>query len=135
MIFKYKSDIKQELISNFKTRNLEIPIIIEGFFQDTVPANLPGKICFLHLDCGYGGDVTEHKDTIIHILENTYLRLSPDGIVVLMDYHIPGITVNGLNSNPGVKLACDEFFLNKPEKLHTLFGGMFSHGYFRKDEA
>jgi len=131
--FGNKSDIKQELISNFKSRNLDIPTIVEGYFHDTISGNLPGKICFLHIDCGYGGDVTEHKNTIVHILKNTYDRLSPGAIVVLMDYHIPGVTVGGVNSNPGVKLACDEFFLDKPEKLHTLFGGMFSHGYFRKE--
>jgi O-methyltransferase len=51
---------------------------------------------------------------------------------VLMDYHEEGITIHGANVNPGVKLACDEFFTGKPEGVYTLYGGPCSHGYFRK---
>ena len=33
---------------------------------------------------------------------------------------------------PGVKKACDEFFVGKPEKVHYIYSGPYSHGFFHK---
>ncbi len=130
--FGTRADIKQELYKNFHLRNLKDPFLIEGFFNDTIPHKLPSKICFMHIDCGYGGDPVEHKNTILHILNNTYNSMVPGSIAMFMDYHLNGVTVGGWDANPGVKMACDEFFEGKPEKVHVLFGGNYSHGYIKK---
>jgi O-methyltransferase len=127
--------IKETLIYNFKSADLTLPVIVEGFFSETLPFSLPEKICFMHIDCGSGGDSKIHKETVSFCLEQTYNRLSPGGICLLMDYHDPAKTIRGYNSNPGVKMACDEFFINKPEKVEVLYGNEFSHGYFRKHNA
>ena len=34
--------------------------------------------------------------------------------------------------SPGVKQATDEFFRDKPEKVHVLYANEYSNGYFRK---
>jgi O-methyltransferase len=128
-------DIKSRLLENFKTRKFREPILIEGNFEDTIPSELPEKISFMHIDCGYGGDHELHKKAVLHCLESCYARMSPGAIGVLSDYHDNEITVEGCNSNPGVKMACDSFFKNKPEKMFTLYGGEYSHGYFRKATA
>ncbi|MDQ3051746.1 MAG: TylF/MycF family methyltransferase [Bacteroidota bacterium] len=130
--FGSKRDTKQDLFKNFKLSNLKDPLIHEGFFSATIPDKLPSKISFMHIDCGYGGDPVEHKNNILHILNNTYDRLTPGSITIFMDYHEKGVTLDGWDANPGVKMACDEFFAGKPEKVHVLFGGHYSHGYFKK---
>jgi len=124
--------IKHQLLQNFQNANLKIPVIYDGFFAETLPQNLPEKIAFVHIDCGNGGNPIEHKKTILFCLDQVYPRMSPKAVCMLMDYHEPGKTLKGSKINPGVKLACDEFFSNKKEKVHVLYGNHYSHGYFRK---
>jgi O-methyltransferase len=130
--FGLNENIKDRLIYNFTLRNLTVPEIIEGDFKDTLSQKLPAKICFAHIDCGIGKDPKKHKQIILHCLENIYPRLEPGGICVLMDYHDHERTIEGINSNPGVKPACDEFFRDKQEEVFILYGGAYSHGYFIK---
>jgi len=50
-----------------------------------------------------------------------------------MDYYDSDVrTVFAGALNPGVKLACDEFFRSKPEKIVSLYGNQYAHGFFRK---
>jgi len=84
-------------------------------------------------------------------LEHVYPRLSPNSIVVIDDYYDPSIhkpmqrymnnnthnLIEGVqyqieNSLPGVKAACDEFFLDKPESISILVSGRERQGYFTK---
>ena len=109
-------DIKSLLLENFQKRNFRKPDLIEGNFEDTVPSRLPDKISFLHLDCGYGGDPEQHKNTVLFCLEHCYERMSPGAVAVLSDYHDNEITVDGYNSNPGVKMACDIFLKTSLKK-------------------
>ena len=125
-------DIRTRLLENFQSRNFRKPELIEGNFENTIPSLLPDKISFLHLDCGYGGDTELHKNTVLFCLEHCYERMSPGAVAVLSDYHDKEVTVDGYDSNPGVKLACDIFLKDKPEKMFVLYGGEYSHGYFRK---
>jgi O-methyltransferase len=118
--------------SNFAKYGLPQPVIHEGDLRATVPAELPAEIAFAHIDLGVGGSTDIHTSIITHALESVYPRLSQNGVMVFMDYHIPGITVEGNDSNPGVRLACDAFLAGKPEQMSTLYGGPCSHGYFRK---
>lgn len=125
-------DIRSIFEGNFAALQLPLPVMHPGELRATVPAELPATISFAHIDLGVGGDQQEHAHMITHALQAIYPRLSRGGVMVFMDYHIPGITVRGNDSNPGVRLAADAFLADKPEKVVTLYGGPCSHGYFRK---
>jgi O-methyltransferase len=59
--------------------------------------------------------------------------MSRGGICVLMDYHDPARTLHGWDCSPGVKLACDRFLFDRPERIRSLFGDEYSHAFFRKE--
>lgn len=119
------STTKLNLIGNFNKHRVKQPIIHEGWFKDTLPKELPEKICFAHLD----GDF---YSSIAVSLEHVYPKLSRNGIVIIDDYCDPQI-VNIPNNFPGVKKATDEFLMNKPEKIVILIAGNECHAYFKKE--
>ena len=127
-----KMDVLGTFVSNMKKEGLELPFIHRGDMYATVPAELPSRIAFAHIDLGTGGNPEMHKKCLLHCLKHLYDRMSHGAIAVLMDYHEEGVTIQGANTNPGVKQACDEFFADKEEKVYTLYGGPCSHGYFKK---
>lgn len=127
-----KIDVLGSFVENMKREKLELPFIHRGDLYETVPAELPERIAFAHIDLGTGGDPNEHRKCLLHCLQSVYERMSHGAICVLMDYHVPGVTINGANVNPGVQKGADEFFADKEEKVFTLYGGPCSHGYFRK---
>lgn len=108
------------------------PVVHAGDIRDTLPDGLPDRIAFAHIDLGTGGDPHLHAALMHHALNAVYPRLSPGGILVLMDYHVPGVTVGGHDSNPGVRLACDAFFRARPERIRLLYGGPCSHAMVRR---
>ncbi|MEB0262804.1 hypothetical protein QN348_14400 [Mucilaginibacter sp. 5C4] len=55
-----------------------------------------------------------------------------NSVCIMMDYFDASTGVEGLDINPGVKLAYDEFFADKPEKIACLWGNQYNHAYFRK---
>lgn len=115
---------KEALVQNFKKHKTKLPIIHEGWFAETLPKGLPKNISFAHLD----GDF---YSSILESLVYVYPKLSKGAIVVIDDYCDPKIhDVN--NILPGVKIACDEFFKDKKEKVGVLLAGGETHGYFRK---
>jgi O-methyltransferase len=109
-----------------------MPIIHAGDILDIVPEHLPEAIAFAHLDLGVGGDPEKHAGLVTHGLRHVYSRLSPGAVLVIMDYHVPGRTMHGNDSNPGTRLAVDAFLANNPEKPRLLYGGACSHAYIRK---
>lgn len=127
---------EESVLDRFKANHaaigLALPFIHKGDVFRTVPVELPDQIAFAHVDLGVGGDHALHYRLVTHALESILPRLSRHGVMVLMDYHVPGLTVDGNDSNPGVRQACDAFFLNKPERVITLYGGPCSHGFVRK---
>ena len=125
-------NIRSEFESNMRKLGTRSQQIHEGDLFDTIPSQLPDEIAFAHIDLGIGGDPVAHSSVITHALDSIYPKLQQNAIVVLMDYHVPGQTINGHDANPGVRLACDQFFLHRPEAVTTLYGGAYSHGYFRK---
>lgn len=127
-----EGNIRERLEKNFKSNLLNDPHICAGDFYETIPAQLPQQIAFGHIDCGFGGEPEKHKEIMLHLLRNIYPRLSPKAVLILMDYHDPDQTMKGDAINAGVKLACDEFFTDKPEEVFTLFGNRYSHGYIIK---
>lgn len=112
------------LLSNFKAAGLEPPRIHIGWFDKTLPTELPEKIAFAHLD----GDF---YDSIKVSLDYIYPRLSKGAICLIDDYCDPSV-YNSMNELPGVKNACDEFLADKPEKVSVLYADSYAHGYFHK---
>jgi O-methyltransferase len=116
---------KSNLIDNYKKYGVKLPQIHEGWFKNTLPQELPDQISFAHLD----GDLySSIKESLIAI----YPRLAKGAIVVIDDYCDPQ-THNVNNILPGVRVACEEFFADKPEKVGILLAGGETHGYFRKE--
>jgi O-methyltransferase len=110
---------------NFKQYNLPLPEIRRGWFNETLPNELPEKISFAYLD----GDL---YDSILISLEYVYPRLTKGAICLIDDYGDPSINPAGWNKLPGVKKACDEYLLDKQEKVLLLYAGEYTHGFFRK---
>jgi len=109
----------------FRRYGLPVPALHKGWFKDTLSTQLPDQIAFAHLD----GDLYE---SILTGLEQVYPRLSPGAICLIDDYCDPAVDPDGWNMLPGVKRACDEFFLGKPERIEPLYAGAASHAFFRK---
>ena len=124
-------DIQEMLLENFRQAGCTPPVVHAGDFRATVPAQLPERIAFAHLDCGCGGDVDQHRATVIHLLEHVYPRMPHGAIGVLMDYRDPA-RPGAPSHNPGVSLAAQEFFKTRPEKMIGLWAGEYAHGFFRK---
>lgn len=130
--FAFNGGVEDELLKNFKLANLKAPFLHKGYFSVTLPTQLPNKLCFVHIDCGFGGDRIEHRNIVLYCLEQIYPKLTKGAVCVLMDYHNAGLGDEGLDANPGVKLACDIFFQNRIEKVVSLHGNEYSHAFFRK---
>lgn len=113
---------------NFSRYSLQQPAIHRGWFDRTLPSQLPDQIAFAHLD----GDLYH---SILTSLRYVYPRLSPGAVCLIDDYCDPAVHPSGWNHLPGVKQACDEFFVDKPERVAHIYSGAFSHGFFRKDSG
>lgn len=130
--FTFKGDVETELKLNFNRAKLNQPIIHRGLFNETLPTELPAQIAFAHIDCGFGGDAQDHKNVMLYCFEQLYPRLSKGAVCVLMDYNDPNENGKTLDINPGVKMAFDEFFADKPERIVCLYGNQYQHAFFRK---
>ncbi|MES2829337.1 MAG: TylF/MycF/NovP-related O-methyltransferase [Bacteroidota bacterium] len=130
--FSFKGDVEEELRNNFSRAGLKLPVVHKGDFNDTLPSELPDVIAFVHIDCGFGGDAIAHRDVMLHCFESIYPRMSKNAVCILMDYHDKNENAQGVDINPGVKLACDLFFKDKPETIVSLYGNMYNHAFFRK---
>ena len=121
---------QEVLHSNFSRVGLKTPVVHQGWFEDTLPNQLPERIAFAHLD----GDLYE---SIRISLEYVYPKLTKGAICLIDDYSDPAV-FETFDLFPGVKKACDEFFLDKSEQVAVLYGGYSSklgygsHGYFKK---
>lgn len=131
--YTIQGEVEDQLIRNFNDAGLKLPVLHKGLFQDTLPGQLPDQICFIHIDCGFGGDQSLHKDVILNCLKEVYPRMPTGGVCVLMDYYDEQVNGVGFDAHPGVKLACDEVLADKSEKVGCLFGNQYYHGFFRKD--
>lgn len=130
--FKEKGNIEAVLLDSFRDTGLRVPELHKGYFDQTLPEQLPEKIAFAHIDCGHGGDKFAHKQIMLYCFEQIYPKMSPGSICVLMDYNDPEINGYGHDANPGVKLAYDAFFKDKPEEIIPLYGNQYFHAYFTK---
>lgn len=119
----------EHLKRNFAAVNLPLPTLHKGWFEDTVPAQLPDQISFALLD----GDL---YTSTRHILPHVYARMSPGAIGLFGVYYDEAILSRPHSlapyKSPGVKRATDEFFADKPERVHVPYANEYSNGYFRK---
>ena len=84
---------KKDLIRNFQQADLPLPIIHEGWFEQTLSAGLPQRISFAFLD-------SDRYESILLSLNSVLPRLSPGGVMVIHDYTDP-------KRFPGVRKACE----------------------------
>lgn len=113
----------------FEALGLKMPHVHKGWFEETVPKDLPEKIAFVLID----GDLYESTK---HVLPHVYGRMTPGAIAMVAVYYdekiLPRKGLLGGFRSPGVKRATDEFFKDKPEKVSLLYANEYSNGYFRK---
>jgi O-methyltransferase len=113
----------------FQQLGLKMPHTHKGWFEATVPSELPDRISFALID----GDLYESTR---HVLPHVYERMSPGAIGMIAVYYdetiYPRKDLAGGYRSPGVKRATDEFFKDKPEKISLLYANEYSNGYFRK---
>lgn len=132
-------------VQRFTDLGLDQPVIVPGWFSDTLPHCLPEQICFVHVD----GDL---YSSVRESLEAVYPRLASEAVVLVDDYADAKLCQkisDAYNDNPysrnlgrrytpsnwlpGVALACDEFLADKPEEMAVLIAGEERHGFFRKE--
>lgn len=131
--FTLQEPVEDVLHRQFARAGLPQPVLHKGYFEQTLPAELPAQVAFAHIDCGFGGDALAHKAVVLHCLRALYPRLSPGAVCVLMDYQRPPFRADSYGeANPGVQLASDEFLADKPERVVELYGNQYAHGFFRK---
>lgn len=112
--------------ATFARWGLRPPQIHEGWFEDTLPDQLPESIAFAYLD----GDFYESMLTSI---KHVYPRLKKGAIVMVDDYGDREKNPQAWDMLPGPKRACDEFFADKPESVSVLVGtNDLGFGYVRK---
>lgn len=133
--FGETGDVEKAFIANMKASGVPLPSMHKGDLLEMVPRELPGRIAFAHIDCGFGGDPQEHAEVVKHCLAAIYPRMPKGGIIVLMDYHKEGLTRLGRDLNPGARVGAEAFLKNMPEHFEPLYGGVCSHGYMRKHQA
>jgi hypothetical protein len=75
--------------------------LVRGFFDRTL-SGFDGRIALLHLDC----DLYESYITCLNAL---YDKVTPGGLILFDEYED--------QTFPGAKVAIDEFFKDKPEKV------------------
>lgn len=125
-------NLRQQLEQHFVELGLKMPAIHEGDVFELIPGDMPEKVAFVHIDLGVGTNTAAHQNVVLHVLKHVYPRMPKGAIGLLMDYHDPEMTIDGYNPNPGMTLSAQTFFSDKPEEVYTLYGGPYSHGYFRK---
>ena len=126
-------DMSASLVSfydQFRRAGLKPPEHVhKGWFEDTIPSQLPDRISFVLLD----GDLYASTK---HVLPHIYERMAPGAICMFGVYYdhdvFPRPETIPHYKSPGVKLATDEFFADKPEKVSVLYACEYSNGYFRK---
>jgi O-methyltransferase len=105
-----------QIHQTFAHFDLPVPEIHPGWFEDTLPGQLPPQIAAAYLD----GDF---YDSIMISLSAVWPRLSPNGIIIVDDYADLERAPNAFAKLPGVKLACDEFFAELDTRPFVLVGG------------
>jgi asparagine synthase (glutamine-hydrolysing) len=105
LYYGYRDRLYDEVVQAFQRNNLTVDgrriSLVKGLFQDTWPGAQIDEVAFCHIDCDW-------HDPVKYCLERVAPRLSPDGIILLDDYHDYGGCANAtrefLNSSPQFEL-------------------------------
>lgn len=95
------SDTSYKIVEN-KLRNIKNKKIYEGLFQETVELCEVQNFCFVHIDA-------DIYNSVLFVTQFVYEKISKGGIIIFDDY--------GDLISKGAKIAVDEFFADKPEKV------------------
>lgn len=93
---------RENFEKTFLERSLGLPCIHSGWFAEIPAIEWPASIAFAFMD-------SDLYQPILDSWEKVYPRMSPGGVVLLDDYE--------MCRTPGVKLACDAFLADKPERI------------------
>lgn len=107
-----QGDMKKEQVEfeqTFFSANLDCPIIHKGWFAEIPDVDYPDKICFAFFDGDFYSSITDSFNKV-------YDKMVPGGIILIHDYEGEQL--------PGVKVACDDFLKDKPEKVCDIFWGI-----------
>ena len=120
----------ERFMANFRRTGIEtLPEIHRGWFEDTIPAQLPDRISFALIDCDLYASTKQ-------VLPEIYARMPSGAIGMFGVYYDPAVYardgIAATYASPGVKRATDEFFADKPEQVSVLYANEYSNGYFRK---
>ena len=94
---------------NFAEAGLVCPVIHKGWFSEIPDNEYPDKICFAFFDGDFYSSIMDSFFKVYH-------KMVPGGIIIVHDYE--GAML------PGVKVACDDFLRDKPEKVNEVYYGM-----------
>ena len=104
----------EQFKKTFKDAGVPLPIINKGFFGSIPDEKYPDKICFAFLD----GDFYE---SVMDSFKKVYHKVQSGGVILVHDYKWQNF--------PGVKMACDNFLKDKPERDEQEIDGI---GIIRK---
>lgn len=90
---------------HFETEGLPLPHVHSGWFAQIPDAEYPSPIAFAFFD----GDL---YSSILDSFAKVYPKLSPGARIVVDDYEWEVL--------PGVKLACEQFLRDKPERERVI---------------
>ncbi|MFC7930534.1 TylF/MycF/NovP-related O-methyltransferase [Streptomyces cinereoruber] len=103
------------------------PVIHPGWFDETLPEELPEEIAFAYLD----GDF---YDSTLTGLAHCVPRLVPTGVLLVDDYADTAVNPRAWDGLPGVKRACDAYF-GAPSPVSVVVGeGDLAFGRYEKPE-
>ena len=100
---------QHEFEQTFKNAGLECPVIHKGWFSEIPDHEYPDKICFAFFDGDFYSSIMDSFFKVYH-------KMTPGGIILVHDYEGEML--------PGVKVACDDFLRDKPEKVSDIFWGI-----------
>jgi asparagine synthase (glutamine-hydrolysing) len=100
--YGYRDDLYGEVVDAFARYGLSVDgqsvALVKGLFEETWPSVQIPSVAFCHIDCDW-------YDPVRFCLEQVSQKLSPQGVIILDDYHDWG----------GCRVATDEFVANHPQ--------------------
>lgn len=119
---------ESDVLAVFERWNLRLPQVHAGWFEATLPLQLPDRVAFAYLDGDFYGSI---HTSLTHV----WPRLSAGGSVIVDDYCDRELSPRAWDGLPGVKKACDEFFTEVPASRRVLVGaGDLAFAEFRKTD-
>ncbi|GAB2695094.1 TylF/MycF/NovP-related O-methyltransferase [Kitasatospora kifunensis] len=88
---------------SFAHWGVPLPDIHPGWFEDTLPSQLPSQVAFAYLD----GDF---YNSILVSLQHVWPQLATGGSILIDDYCDSERNPRAWDGLPGVKKACDDYF-------------------------